>query len=132
MTSLPPTETKYLQDRELQRWIKICNKLLIIFDGIEQVIENENEYPLPTLQYIINQTIREDTISQNKFIHNQILKYPLFRWRARKGKKLWNPLRTPLKDFDKSKTVFWEETTPYPKKPDIETWLHRELNNQTH
>ncbi|MGI9303105.1 MAG: hypothetical protein ACR2RB_10410 [Gammaproteobacteria bacterium] len=123
-TGLTPVQRRKLRDAGLGCWIRPCNELLRAFDGMEEVLEDGDLHP----SRLMSDIVREAVVAQSDNLRDErmleaLMRWPLFRYRARRGERMWNPLVTPFAQFQDGSTRYWEHGTMYPSTPEIRRWL---------
>lgn len=131
MATLRKIDTRWLRANKLGHWIKPLSQLIAIFEGVEDVLEDNEDAPEVWAMNLIEELRQMDAPeagAKNRYVHMAVVQCPLWRWQARVGTEHWQPLEETLMDFSRrGNVVLWQKGSPTLSVEEIEDWINRQI-----
>jgi hypothetical protein len=131
MSKLRQADIDWLTRNNLAHWIQPLERLIEMYEGIEDFQDNLCDNPKTWVRNLISRVkyIKNwDSGSKNQYLHERILDCPLWYWRARVDTERWQPFEETLEEFGRrGRMLFWEKGIPDPPKDEIQRWLDEQI-----
>lgn len=118
-----------LRERGLESWRGVCFDLIEHLVGLEIIMEDPDEHPVPSIRTaIFTATAMPTRVGNAELLVQYLSRLPLFEYRvaAQVSDKRWQPLEetfTSFSDRHWHRLRFWRDWVADPSPSEVARWL---------